>query len=103
MAEKIYIDREKANELAYGYEGDDYETVHNEQTGSGRWNSYHDLVIKRKSDGKLFGSYYALGLTEYQERDPFEEEDTNSEGNVVFKEFKEIEVVKKEYVPVDES
>lgn len=103
MAEKIYIDRDMANDFVFGYDGEDYKTVYEKQVDSGRWYSYHLLVIKRKSDGKFFGAQYTLGLTECQERSPFEEEDTDSEGNVEFKEFKEIEIVKKEYVPVDES
>ena len=97
----LLLSLKRLSRLARGYEDDDYETIYTEQTDSGRWYSYHDLVIKRKSDGKLFGSWYTLGLTEYQERSPFEEEDTDSDGNVEFEEFKEVEVVRKEYVPVE--
>lgn len=102
MAEKIYIDRKAANNLAYNYESNDYEIVYNEQQGSGRWDAYYVLVIKRNSDGKLFGTTYALGLTEYQEREPFEDFDANKEDKIEFAEYKTKEVVKTEYVPVED-
>lgn len=100
MAEKIYIDRKEANELVYEADNDDYEVIHKEQYDSGRWESYHLIVIKRKSDGKLFISYYARGLTECQEREPFEKFDANKDDKVEFDECEAKEVVHIEYVPV---
>lgn len=103
MSENIYIDRKRANYIAWGHKDNDYEIIYDEQADSDRWYSYRDIVIKRKSDGKLFGREYSVGLTEMQHKEPFEEDDANLDGNILFEEFKEIEVVKKEYVPVDES
>lgn len=53
------------------YAYDDYETVHDEQVDTRRWVSVHRLIIRRTSDGTLWELPYELGLTEYQEVDPF--------------------------------
>lgn len=99
MTEKIYIDRELANELAYDSDCEGYEVVYNKQYDSGRWEAYCTLVIKRKSDNRLFGTDYAVGLTECQERDPFERFDANDEDKIEFVEYKEVEKVVTVYVP----
>lgn len=103
MAEKIYIDRKLANGLVYRCKSNEYSTVYDEQYDSGRWESYHFIVIKRASDGKLFGANYARGLTEYQEREPFEEDDVDKDGKIEFVECKEKPVTRIEYVFVDDD
>lgn len=90
MAEKIYIDRNEANELVYGSDNDNYEVIQRAQCDSGRWESYHRIIIKRKSDGKLFGAFYAQGLTECQERKPFETFDANEDDKITFVEYEEL-------------
>lgn len=42
------------------------------QTGSGRWCSYHELVI-RDPDGRLWAASYEQGLTESQDCSPFDD------------------------------
>lgn len=100
MAEKIYIDRKEANGLVYEVYNDDYEVVTKVEYDSGRWEAYHYIVIKRKSDGKLFISYYACGVPEYQEREPFVKFGSNSDDKVEFDECEAKEVVHIEYVRV---
>lgn len=49
------------------------EVVLNEQTGSRRWVSVHQLVVK-DADGRFWATTYECGLTEYQDTSPFEDE-----------------------------
>lgn len=44
------------------------------QTGSGRWCSYHQLVI-RDDCGNLWAADFERGLTEYQDIDAFQDEE----------------------------
>lgn len=45
------------------------------QTGSGRWCSYHELVI-RDPGGQLWATGYEQGLTESQDCSPFDDLDS---------------------------
>lgn len=56
-------------------DSNDFEVIVNEQYDSGRWASYHSLIVKRKSDGKYFETTYSQGLTESQWHSPFDEDD----------------------------
>jgi hypothetical protein len=71
----ITVVREVARELAYTGTGrtiDGYEVVENRHTGERRWVSEHELVIR--TGGNLYRAYYELGLTEYQDTRPFEDD-----------------------------
>lgn len=48
--------------------------IYREQTGSGRWLSYNELVFKAPDDGLTWACYYDEGLTESQETKPWEYE-----------------------------
>lgn len=54
---------------------DGYRLLAVQDVDSGRWESYHLLVIQRFDDGALFGADFRRGLTEQQETQPFEDED----------------------------
>lgn len=100
MPEKIYIKRETANELVYGGEEEGFKWVHSEQVDTRRWESDHLLIIQRLSDNKLFGAIYSEGLTEYQERSPFESYDADENDEIEFKECiaKEKRIIDYEFV-----
>ena len=85
MSEKIYIKRETANALVYGDE-EGFKRICTVQIGTRRWEADFLLVIQRLSDGKLFGAVYSEGLTELQERCPFEDYDANENDEIEFKE-----------------
>lgn len=97
MSEVVYIDRNLANDLAWGGSDDQFEFVNSEQVGTGRWESRLQLVIRRVSDQKLFGAEYALGLTEHQERCPFERDDANDDDRVEFREIEPYNVTITKY------
>lgn len=103
MAEKVLINREVANELVLGYELNGFKKIHSEQVNTRRWEADYFLVIQRLSDGKLFGADYALGLTECQERAPFESWDVDKDGNIEFTEVTTKEKVITEYVYAEEE
>lgn len=42
-----------------------------------RWSEIHDVVIKRRSDGKFFIDSYSVGATEMQEERPWEYSEPN--------------------------
>jgi hypothetical protein len=74
----VELPAEVARELAYEKAGRTFEgwtVVENEQTGSDRWMSHYDLVI-RNADGEHFSAWYQKGLTEYQDVRPWEGEKT---------------------------
>lgn len=68
MAERIKIDEEMAQELAWG-DTEEYTQVWEEDLGSGRWTEVVRTIVKRDSDGKLFAFTWQRGLTEYQENE----------------------------------
>lgn len=103
MSEKIYIKREIANELVWGEGPDEFDWVHDETLYLHRWESEHLLIIKRISDGKLFGAHFRRGLTEQQERLPFEPGDADSNDCIKFTEYTARERVIVDYVPVKEN
>lgn len=57
----------------------------NEYIGSGRWESYHKLVL-RDEEGRFWAATYSQGLTERQDTRPFE-----YDGNEI--EFRQVEKV----------
>jgi hypothetical protein len=74
--------------------------------GSGRWESYHLLVVKDE-DGKLWGAEYSSGLTENQGTGPFDDLDDSDEIEFKPVEAKEVttvtyEFAKPEYPPLNE-
>ena len=46
--------------------------VHNEQVGSRRWVSVHELVIQKTGTNEFYTASYERGLTEMQDQAPFE-------------------------------
>lgn len=47
------------------------EVLHNEQCGTTRWNSVHDLVFLDTESGEAYHTQYEQGLTESQMLEPF--------------------------------
>lgn len=68
MAERIKIDEEMAEELAWG-DSAEYTHIDEEDRGSSRWTEVVRTIVKRESDGKLFAFIWQRGLTEYQEHE----------------------------------
>lgn len=73
-----------------------YTVVYEEQEGSGRWNSYHRIVLQDVSSKKFYAADYELGLTEYQET-------ADDYSTQVVGEVKRIEKTVYEYVPVKKA
>lgn len=57
-------------ELTWGELPEGYALLVDEQTGSGRWSSYHRMVFA--FEGKLWETTYSRGLTESQDERPYE-------------------------------
>lgn len=102
MPETIYIPCEQANDLAWRISTDEFEWVYAEIVELYRWELEKLLIIKRISDGKLFGAHFRIGLTKYQGRLPFEPEDADSNNCIKFIEYTTREKVIVDYVPVKE-
>ena len=73
-----------------------YTVVYDEQEDSGRWNSYHRIVLQDVSSKKFYAADYELGLTESQ----WNEDDYSTQ---VVGEVKRIEKTVYEYVPVKKA
>lgn len=74
-AATITLPAKLARELAEdGGKVDGWTVVRNEQTGSRRWVSEHELVIER--DGLFYIGYYDQGLTENQDERAWEWDET---------------------------
>lgn len=76
--EPVTLPAEMARELAYGHRGDDIDewtVVANEYVGTTRWSSTHRLVIRNEA-GEHFADTYSRGLTESQEKRPYEDAST---------------------------
>lgn len=101
MSEKIYIDRKLANDLVYNHNcSDEYDVVDDELFDLSTWDSYHFIVIKRRSDGKLFLAEYARGISSSDAREPFEEDDADKDGKIEFVECEEKQVTRTVYAVV---
>ena len=58
-------------------DGDDgWTVVAIEEGGSGRWTCRTRLIVQRDADGQLFDSWFREGLTESQECQPWDGEQT---------------------------
>lgn len=95
MSNSILIDKDVAQELAYGYEGEEigeYVVVENKIIGSSRWSIDYALVVRRGD--RFYASSYSVGATETQDESPFE-----YEGDIIrFDEVFPIEKTVIEYV-----
>lgn len=78
MPEKLEITKEDARELVWGGLAG-FEVVKDDITGTRRWSEDHRIVVRRKSDDKLFIGTYSQGLTESQDESPFEYSDPDFE------------------------
>ena len=88
------LTRDQALDLLWDGECTDlpgFAKVAESQTGSGRWCSYHQLVIS-DDYGNLWAADFERGLTEMQDIDPFEDEE-----EVEFGEVEKVAVTTYEY------
>jgi hypothetical protein len=72
--EILVLTKGQGRELIWG-DLPDYETVSDDIVENTRWSLVHEIIVKRKSDGKFFRDYYREGATEMQEERPFENDD----------------------------
>lgn len=63
----IEFEKEEAHEIGYGVAPEGFSFVTEQNEGSGRWQEYILVVIRRDSDDQLFGAIHERGLTEYQD------------------------------------
>jgi hypothetical protein len=73
-AGKLILPVDEARELLWGGDHDQFEVEADLYLESRRWVSGHELVIKNKTDGTMWMSYYERGLTENQYTEPWEDE-----------------------------
>lgn len=90
------IPAETARELLYSKSSNGVTRVAITDDGSGRWTSYHTLVVTFDNEpGKFFAASFDQGLTELQDLQPFEYATT-----VDFEEVEPHKVSTTEYRPV---
>lgn len=75
--EKLELTGQDARYILWEEKSDEYEIVRKELTDTSRWSVHYELIIKRKSDGKLFRDYYSVGATESQDEQPWEYDEPN--------------------------
>lgn len=64
--EKLQLTKEQAKAIVYE-DTDEYEIIEDNIDSTSRWSEYHDVVVRRLSDGKFFADTYSQGLTESQD------------------------------------
>jgi hypothetical protein len=93
LSDAVYLPRDAADELEFLADGDDilgFRHVAKQHLDNTRWQAHYLVVIKRVSDGTLWGASYGEGLTEYQDDDGFE---NTADGMVEFRPVRTEEVV----------
>ena len=88
------LSRDQALDLLYYGESEElpgYAREATVQTGSGRWCSYHQLII-RDGHGTFWAADYDLGLTENQDVDEFDDAE-----EIEFAEVEKVPVTTYEY------
>lgn len=69
--EKLTLTKEQALDIIGG-DNKDFVEIQNEIVEHKRWSVVHEIVVKRKSDGKYFMDTYQTGATESQDEWPYE-------------------------------
>lgn len=72
---KLELTTEQAKEMIYGAAPEGLKVIDIIQTGSGRWESYHEIIVQEESTGRYFSDTYSEGLTEQQESDIWDYKD----------------------------
>jgi hypothetical protein len=54
---------------------DEWEVVSNDMVDQSRWSITHEVILRRRSDGKFFWTYYTVGATESQDHGMYEDDD----------------------------
>lgn len=71
IREKLPLLKNGAREIIWGCDHD-YETVYKKIIDNSRWSIQHEIVVRRKSDGKFFRDFYSVGATESQDEGPYD-------------------------------
>lgn len=53
----------------------EFEMIYDKLAAQSRWNTEHEVVLRRIKDDKYFISYYTIGSTEAQEQVPYSDGD----------------------------
>ena len=90
------LSRELALQLVYDFNNGEFqyklEKIDDIPGDLSRWTQHHQLIVKDK-DGKYWAADYEVGLTEYQDTEPWEYENT-----VKFYEVERVPVETFEYI-----
>lgn len=78
IREKLVLTNEEARQIIWEDE-DKFEIIQDNVIENSRWSIIHDIVIKRKIDGKFFRDTYSRGATESQDEMPYEYSEPNFE------------------------
>lgn len=74
---KLKLTKEEARNCIWSDSPEGYKVVYNEQYGSGRWESYHQLVIYDLKNKRYYSDTYSMGLTESQENNCWDDREPN--------------------------
>lgn len=74
---KLELTKEQAKEMIYGEAPEGIKVIDTIQTGSGRWESYHKIIVQEESTGRYFSDTYSEGLTEQQENNRWDYTEPN--------------------------
>lgn len=94
MADNVYIEAELSSDLIFGCDTDDFEHHADDEGDARRWQQSVTTIIRRRSDGQLFGIEWQRGLTENQDHDLPE---VSPEGTMKWRPMVAVEVKKTEF------
>ena len=70
--------KETLQNLVWGdFDSDHYEVIYDNVEDSSRWSIQHEMVFKY--DGKFYQTSYRVGATEYQDEQPYENDNDEIE------------------------
>jgi hypothetical protein len=81
----MQLSKADARDLVYR-DHPDFEVIQDRIIDTSRWSVHHEIVVKHTETNKFYKTTYSKGATEYQDEQPFEDDD---------------EVILKEVIPVE--
>lgn len=98
MSKKVVAEFPKAElQAVTGYEDGPLEEIQDRVVETTRWSIIHELIFRDTRTGKVYRTSYSVGATEYQDESPFD----YSGDMISCVQVEEVEVVRKEWCPVE--
>ena len=70
----LNVDKDQAMDIVFG-DDPDFDVISKRIVDQGRWETTKEVIVKQKSTGKFFRTFYSHGSTEMQDYNSWEDED----------------------------